>query len=95
MILQTLFLDLGGGYAQVGRKIFSCRWMFDVLSLSGRYSADASVWSGIATMLAALDFNAIKDANGNDIEFEAKFATGLSQYVRPIHLAFPVSDPPT
>ncbi|KAF8547992.1 cytochrome P450 [Imleria badia] len=44
----------------------------------GRYSADATIWSGIATMLATLDFNAVKDADGNDIEFEAKFASGIS-----------------
>ncbi|KAF8557536.1 cytochrome P450 [Imleria badia] len=46
----------------------------------GRYTADASVWSGIATMLATLDFHAVKDANGNDIEFEAKYASGISHH---------------
>lgn len=52
--------------------------MTDALSLPGLYSADATVWSGIATMLATLNFNALKDENGNDIEFEAKFASGIS-----------------
>ena len=47
--------------------------------LPGRYASDASVWIGTATMLATLDFNAAKDENGSDIEFEAKFATGLTQ----------------
>ena len=30
-------------------------------------------------MLATLDFNAAKDANGNDIEFEATFTSGIAQ----------------
>ena len=46
--------------------------------LPGRYASDASVWIGAATMLATLDLNAAKDENGNDIEFEAKFATGIT-----------------
>ncbi|KAF8129271.1 cytochrome P450 [Boletus edulis] len=49
----------------------------------GRHTADASVWSGIVTMLATLDFNAAKDVNGNDIEFEAKFANGIAHHPVP------------
>ena len=29
-------------------------------------------------MLATLDFNAVKDSNGNDIDFEAEFTSGIS-----------------
>ena len=47
--------------------------------MPGRHSADASIWTSIVTMLATLDFNPPKDANGNDIEFEAKFMNGLTQ----------------
>ncbi|KAI9570434.1 cytochrome P450, partial [Boletus coccyginus] len=46
----------------------------------GRHTGDASVWSGVATMLATLDFNAAKDANGNDIEFEATFTSGIAYH---------------
>ena len=49
------------------------------LPLPGRHTADASVWTGIVTMLATLDFTAVKDENGNDIEFEAEFASGITQ----------------
>jgi len=46
--------------------------------LPGRHTGDASVWSGVATMLATMDFNAAKDANGDDIEFEATFTSGIA-----------------
>ncbi|KAG6381871.1 cytochrome P450 [Boletus reticuloceps] len=59
-----------------GRRIAQLRFILP----QGRHTADDSVWSGIVTMLATLDFNAIKDANGNDIEFEAKFMNGLIHY---------------
>ena len=51
-------------------------------SLPGRHMADVSLWSAIATMLATLDFNFAKDANGNDITFKARFSLRLSRYVR-------------
>jgi hypothetical protein len=44
----------------------------------GRHTADASVWSAIATMLATLEFNAAKDEDGKDIVFEATFTSGLT-----------------
>ena len=47
----------------------------------GRHTADASLWSSIVTMLATLDFNLAKDADGNDITCKATFATGLNVYV--------------
>ena len=47
----------------------------------GRHTADASVWSAIVTMLATLDFNLAKDADGNDITFKPTFATALTMYV--------------
>ena len=56
------------------------------LPLPGWHTADASVWTGIVTMLAALNFNAIKDKNGNDVEFEAKFASGVTQWVLMVYI---------
>ena len=58
----------------------------------GRHTADASLWSGIATMLATLDFNATKDANGNDIDFEPEFSNGLTQSVQRLHTMFSIAD---
>ncbi|KIJ08220.1 hypothetical protein PAXINDRAFT_120485 [Paxillus involutus ATCC 200175] len=46
----------------------------------GRYTGDASVWSAIATMLAALEFTHATDAEGNDIMFEPKYANGLARH---------------
>ncbi|KAF8555762.1 cytochrome P450 [Imleria badia] len=43
----------------------------------GRYTADAMLWGAVATMLATLDFNLAKDADGNDIEFNATFTNGV------------------
>lgn len=48
---------------------------------SGRYAADASLWSAVVTMLAMLDFNLAKDADGNNVEFEATFMHGIIEYV--------------
>ncbi|KAF8840535.1 cytochrome P450 [Paxillus ammoniavirescens] len=42
----------------------------------GRHTADASMWIGMATMLATFHFAHAKDAQGNDIEFEPSFAHG-------------------
>ena len=53
--------------------------MICILPFSGRHAADASLWIGIATLLATLDFNGVRDADGNDIEFEAKFVNGVAQ----------------
>ena len=50
---------------------------------SGRHTADASVWSAIATMLATLD--------GNDTTFTATFANGITQYVHIVHVGFSFS----
>ncbi|KAF9241409.1 cytochrome P450 [Melanogaster broomeanus] len=46
----------------------------------GRYAADASLWSAIATMLATLDFGLSKDAQGKDIAFEPKFTNGVTRH---------------
>ena len=70
--------DSGGGYAQVSDDMFQS-WTIDPVPFPGRHTADASLWSGIATMLATLDFNAIKDEKGNDVRFEAEFASGITQ----------------
>ena len=60
----------------------------DVLSFPGRYTADASVWSAISTMLATLDFNLAKDVDGNDITFKATFTHGGIRYVRLVPAGF-------
>lgn len=44
----------------------------------GRHIADASVWSAIATMLATLQFNTVKDENGSDVVPEPTFSCGLT-----------------
>lgn len=36
----------------------------------------------MATILATPDFNPAKDADGNDIAFEATFTNGTIEYVR-------------
>ncbi|KAG2057780.1 cytochrome P450 [Suillus hirtellus] len=46
----------------------------------GRYTADASAWSAIVTMLAALDISSAKDDQGKVITFTPTFITGLVRY---------------
>ncbi|KAG2336895.1 cytochrome P450 [Suillus weaverae] len=46
----------------------------------GRYTADASLWSAIVTILATLDISPAKDDRGKDINFTPKFMTGLSHH---------------
>ncbi|KAF8834119.1 cytochrome P450, partial [Paxillus ammoniavirescens] len=46
----------------------------------GRYTADASVWSAIATMLATLEFTLANDAEGKDIIPEPKYVTGVARH---------------
>lgn len=53
---------------------------------SGRYTADASVWSAIVTMLATLEFHHAKDADDNDVVFTPTFANGIAQYVQMDHV---------
>ncbi|KAG2060456.1 cytochrome P450 [Suillus hirtellus] len=43
----------------------------------GRYAGDASVWSGIVTMLATMDFSFAKDDQGKAIDFVPEFNPGL------------------
>ncbi|KAG0693088.1 cytochrome P450 [Suillus ampliporus] len=47
----------------------------------GRYTADASIWSAIVTMLATVDFSLAKDDQGNVIEFTPQFTTGITHTV--------------
>ncbi|KAG1748494.1 cytochrome P450 [Suillus paluster] len=47
----------------------------------GRYTADASMWSAIVTMLATVNFSSAKDDQGNVIDFTPQFTTGLTQYL--------------
>ncbi|KAF8840184.1 cytochrome P450 [Paxillus ammoniavirescens] len=44
----------------------------------GRHTANSSVWSAIATMLATLEFCLATDAEGKDITFEPKYVNGLA-----------------
>ncbi|KAF9228921.1 cytochrome P450 [Gyrodon lividus] len=46
----------------------------------GRHTADASLWSAIATMLATLEFSPAKDAKGKDIAFEPKYINGITRH---------------
>ncbi|KAF8840537.1 cytochrome P450 [Paxillus ammoniavirescens] len=46
----------------------------------GRHTADASMWIGIATMLATFHFNRAKDAQGNDVEFEPSYVNGVTRH---------------
>ena len=84
MVLAILSLDLGGEYAQVVHYTLSTNCLLTQYPLlfPGRYTAVTSLWSAIATMLATLDFNLAKDADGNDIMFQAVSSHGLSEYVR-------------
>ncbi|KAG2368707.1 cytochrome P450 [Suillus spraguei] len=43
----------------------------------GRYAGDASVWSGMVTMLATMDFSFAKDDQGKVIDFTPQFNPGL------------------
>ncbi|KAG1879039.1 cytochrome P450 [Suillus subluteus] len=45
----------------------------------GRYTADASTWSAIATMLATLDISSAKDDQGKVISFTPTFITGVAR----------------
>ncbi|KIJ04922.1 hypothetical protein PAXINDRAFT_94119, partial [Paxillus involutus ATCC 200175] len=56
----------------------------------GRHTADASMWIGIATMLATFHFARAKDAQGNDVEFEPSYVNGVTR--RPMD--FPCSISP-
>ncbi|KAG2062784.1 cytochrome P450, partial [Suillus decipiens] len=46
----------------------------------GRYTADASTWSAIVTMLAALDISSAKDGEGKVISFTPTLITGIACY---------------
>ncbi|KAG1727737.1 cytochrome P450 [Suillus lakei] len=48
----------------------------------GRYVADASLWSAIASMLAVFDFLKATDPSGNDIDFEPRWTSGIAS--RPV-----------
>ncbi|KAG2126528.1 cytochrome P450 [Suillus clintonianus] len=54
---------------------------------AGRYTADASVWSAIVTMLATVEFSSAKDDIGKVIDFTPQFRPGLTR----TPLVFPCS----
>ena len=45
----------------------------------GRYFADNMVWLAIARTLAVFNIAKTKDADGNFIEHEVKFVTGITR----------------
>ncbi|KAG2069074.1 cytochrome P450 [Suillus decipiens] len=47
----------------------------------GRYTVDATLWSALATMLAAVEFSLAKDDQGNMIDFTPQFTTGFTRTV--------------
>ncbi|KAF9243461.1 cytochrome P450 [Melanogaster broomeanus] len=49
----------------------------------GRHVADASVWSGIASMLSAFSFLKAQDEHGKDIEFEPQWTAGIASRPAP------------
>ncbi|KAG0704307.1 cytochrome P450 [Suillus ampliporus] len=53
----------------------------------GRYTADASIWSAIVTMLATVDFSPAKDDQGNVIDFIPQFSAGITH----VTMVFPCS----
>ena len=83
MIPENSSLDLGGEDVPVRHFHSELRIprTYDLLIFPGRHTADASAWSAIVTMLATLDFNLAKDADGNDITFKATFTSGITEYV--------------
>jgi hypothetical protein len=46
----------------------------------GRHTVDATLWSAIATMLAAVEFSFAIDDQGKVIDFTPQFTGGLTQY---------------
>ncbi|KAF9228926.1 cytochrome P450 [Gyrodon lividus] len=46
----------------------------------GRHTADASLFSAIATVLATLEFSPAKDAKDKDIAFEPKYINGITRH---------------
>ncbi|KAH7925530.1 cytochrome P450 [Leucogyrophana mollusca] len=49
----------------------------------GRYTADASIWAGIASILATFEFSKAKDAQGKDIDFVPTFSSGVGRHPDP------------
>ncbi|KAG2087118.1 cytochrome P450 [Suillus discolor] len=46
----------------------------------GRYTADASAWSAVVTMLATLDISSAKDDQGKVVSFTPTFITGVARH---------------
>ncbi|KAI9570705.1 cytochrome P450 [Boletus coccyginus] len=47
----------------------------------GRYTADATLFASIATMLAIVEFSPVKDMQGNDVTPQVKWVNGTTQSV--------------
>ncbi|KAG1868042.1 cytochrome P450 [Suillus tomentosus] len=54
----------------------------------GRWFAENSLWTAIATILAVLRIDHARDSNGNRIEVKPKFTTGLAIQPEPFHCSF-------
>ncbi|KAG2069085.1 cytochrome P450 [Suillus decipiens] len=46
---------------------------------AGRYTADASMWAAIVTILATVEFSSAKDEQGKAIDFTPKFRPGVTR----------------
>ncbi|KAG1733009.1 cytochrome P450 [Suillus paluster] len=82
------FIDVNGALTDddPARYVFG----FGRRRCPGRYTADASVWSAIVTMLATVDFSSAKDDQGKVIDFTPQFTAGLTRSV----LVFPCNISP-
>ncbi|KAG2120520.1 cytochrome P450 [Suillus discolor] len=69
------FIDVDG--ALTGDDPAQYTFGFGRRACPGRYTADASVWSAIVTMLATLDISSAKDDQGKLISFTPTFTTGV------------------
>lgn len=47
----------------------------------GRHVADASVWYAISGMLALFNFSKAIDTDGNEIDFEPRWSSGIAMCV--------------
>jgi len=49
----------------------------------GRSIGEASIWAGVVSLMAVFEFSKAKDAQGNDIDFEPTFTSGVTRHPNP------------
>ncbi|KAJ6466567.1 cytochrome P450 [Mycena vitilis] len=74
------FLTADGQYREVDDVL---AFGFGRRICPGRYTADASVWAAIVSILASFDIAKAKDATGQEIEIEPAFSDKLVCHARP------------